>query len=161
MTMSQKEEEMLTVILKANCDVFAWSAQDMPSVDPNFICHQLSIDGQAKPIAQKKRKQGEEKREAVKQETRKLIFRARGTIPNLASQHGDGQESEWMCTDYTNLNKACPKDSYPLPSIDRLVDNVAGFTFLSFMDAYSGYNQIRMHPQDEEKTTFIIDEGAF
>ncbi|RDY02803.1 Retrovirus-related Pol polyprotein from transposon 17.6, partial [Mucuna pruriens] len=66
-----------------------------------------------------------------------------------------------MCTDYTNLNKACLKDSYPLPSIDRLVDNVAGFSFLSFMDAYSGYNQIRMHPQDEEKTTFITDEGAF
>ncbi|RDX63851.1 hypothetical protein CR513_57662, partial [Mucuna pruriens] len=56
-TMSHKEEEMLTAILKANCDVFAWSARDMPGVDPNFICHQLSIDGQAKPIAQKKRKQ--------------------------------------------------------------------------------------------------------
>ncbi|RDX73248.1 hypothetical protein CR513_47174, partial [Mucuna pruriens] len=66
-----------------------------------------------------------------------------------------------MCTDYTDLNKACPKDSYSLPSIDRLVDNVAGFTFLSFMDSYSGYNQIRMHPQHEEKTDFITDEGAF
>ncbi|RDX87340.1 hypothetical protein CR513_31199, partial [Mucuna pruriens] len=58
-----------------------------------------------------------------------------------------------MCTNYTNLNKACPKDPYPLPSIDRLVDGVLGFVLLSFMDAYLGYNQIRMHPQDEEKTT--------
>ncbi|RDX78617.1 Retrovirus-related Pol polyprotein from transposon 17.6, partial [Mucuna pruriens] len=66
-----------------------------------------------------------------------------------------------MCTDYIDLNKACPKDPYPLPSIDRFVDSVAGFTLLSFMDAYSGYNQIRMHPQDEEKTTFITDDGAF
>ncbi|RDX60861.1 hypothetical protein CR513_60964, partial [Mucuna pruriens] len=66
-----------------------------------------------------------------------------------------------MCTDYTDLNKACPKDPYPLPSIDRLVDGVSGYALLSFMNAYSGYNQIRMHPSDEEKTTFIIEEGAF
>ncbi|RDX79202.1 hypothetical protein CR513_40405, partial [Mucuna pruriens] len=66
-----------------------------------------------------------------------------------------------MCTDYTNLNKASPKDPYPLPSIDRLVDGVAGFALPSFMDAYSGYNQIRMHPQDEEKIAFITNDGAF
>ncbi|RDX65070.1 hypothetical protein CR513_56307, partial [Mucuna pruriens] len=66
-----------------------------------------------------------------------------------------------MCTDYTDLNKAFPKDPYPLPSIDRLVDGVAGFALLSFMDAYSGYNQIRMHPQDEEKTAFTTDDDAF
>ncbi|RDX76978.1 hypothetical protein CR513_42973, partial [Mucuna pruriens] len=56
-----------------------------------------------------------------------------------------------MCTNYTNLNKACPKDPYPLPSIDRLVDGVSGFALLSFMDAYS----------DEEKIAFITEEGAF
>ncbi|RDY05099.1 Retrovirus-related Pol polyprotein, partial [Mucuna pruriens] len=66
-----------------------------------------------------------------------------------------------MCTDYTDLNKVCPKDPYPLPNIDRLVDSVSGYEFLSFMDAYSGYNQIRMHPDDEEKTTFITNGGAF
>ncbi|RDY02805.1 hypothetical protein CR513_13698, partial [Mucuna pruriens] len=72
-TMSQKEENLLIALLKANYDVFAWSAWDMPGVDPNFMCHQLSIEKGAKPIAQKKRKQGEEKREAVKGETRKLL----------------------------------------------------------------------------------------
>ncbi|RDY04798.1 Retrovirus-related Pol polyprotein from transposon 17.6, partial [Mucuna pruriens] len=66
-----------------------------------------------------------------------------------------------MCTDYNDLNKACLKDPYPLPSIDKLVDGVAGFALLSFMDAYSSYNQIRMHTQDEEKTTFITDADAF
>ncbi|RDX67038.1 Retrovirus-related Pol polyprotein from transposon opus, partial [Mucuna pruriens] len=66
-----------------------------------------------------------------------------------------------MCTDYTDLNKACPKDPYPLPGIDRLVDGVSGYALLSFMDAYSGYNQIRIHPSDEENTTFITEEGAF
>ncbi|RDY14101.1 hypothetical protein CR513_00884, partial [Mucuna pruriens] len=66
-----------------------------------------------------------------------------------------------MSMDYTDLNKACPKDPYPLPSIDKLVDGVSGFALLSFMDAYSKYNQIQMHPRDEEKTAFIIDNGTF
>nr|KYP58024.1 Transposon Ty3-I Gag-Pol polyprotein [Cajanus cajan] len=66
-----------------------------------------------------------------------------------------------MCTDYTNLNKACPKDSYPLPNIDRLVDGAAGHKLLTFLDAYSGYNQIRMHPQDEAKIDFIIESANY
>ncbi|RDY13816.1 hypothetical protein CR513_01210, partial [Mucuna pruriens] len=66
-----------------------------------------------------------------------------------------------MCIDYTNLNKACLKDPYPLPSIDRLVDGASGFTLLSFMDAYSGYNQIKMNPRDEAKTAFITEAGAY
>nr|KYP72976.1 Transposon Ty3-I Gag-Pol polyprotein [Cajanus cajan] len=66
-----------------------------------------------------------------------------------------------MCTDFTDLNKACPKDSYPLPNIDCLVDGASGYELLSFMDAYSGYNQIRMHPADEDKTAFIADQANF
>ena len=62
-----------------------------------------------------------------------------------------------MCVDYTNLNKACPKDSYPLPNIDQSVDGAASHKILSFLDAYSGYNQIRMHPRDKEKITFMTD----
>jgi len=52
-----------------------------------------------------------------------------------------------MCTDYTDLNKACLKDSYPLPSIDRLVDGASGQEMMTFLDAYSEYNQIKMHDQ--------------
>jgi len=55
-----------------------------------------------------------------------------------------------MCTDYKDLNKACPKDSYPLPCIDRLIDGATGHTILSFLDAYSGYNQIRMHLRERK-----------
>ncbi|XP_072066967.1 uncharacterized protein [Arachis hypogaea] len=65
-----------------------------------------------------------------------------------------------MCVDFTDLNKPCPKDSYPLPNIDRLVDDTSSYQVLSFMDAYSGYNQIQMHPDDEDKTTFVTDKGA-
>ncbi|KAI5332064.1 hypothetical protein L3X38_022192 [Prunus dulcis] len=66
-----------------------------------------------------------------------------------------------MCQDYTDLNKACPKDSFPLPRIDQLVDATAGHELLSFMDAYSGYNQIFMHPPDSEHTAFITDKGLY
>ena len=66
-----------------------------------------------------------------------------------------------MCVDFTNLNKACPKDSYPLPRIDQLVDSTAGHKLLSFMDAFFGYGQIRMDEVDQEKTSFVTSQGLF
>ncbi|KAM1105265.1 hypothetical protein ACFX19_013758 [Malus domestica] len=66
-----------------------------------------------------------------------------------------------MCVDYTDLNKGCPNDSFPLPLIDRLIDSKAGCELLSFMDAYSGYNQILMNPPDQEHTTFTTDRGLY
>ena len=59
-----------------------------------------------------------------------------------------------MCVDYTNLYKACLKDPYPLPSIDALVDSTSGYKYLSFMNAYSGYNQIFISQEDMSKTAF-------
>ena len=63
--------------------------------------------------------------------------------------------------DFTDLNKVCPKDSYPLPRIDQLVDSTVGHRLLSFMDAFSGYNQIRMDETDQEKTSFVTSQGLF
>lgn len=63
-----------------------------------------------------------------------------------------------MCVDFADLNKTCPKDNVPLPKIDQLVDT-ARYSLLSFMDAFSRYNQIPMYEQDEESTTFIINQG--
>jgi len=61
-----------------------------------------------------------------------------------------------MCMDYTDLNRACPKDAYTLPNINRTIDGVAKHKMLIFLDAYFGYNQIRMDPKGKEKMTFII-----
>ena len=66
-----------------------------------------------------------------------------------------------MCVDFTNLNKACPKDSYPLLCIDQLVDSTAGHQLLNFTDAFSGYNQIKMDEADQEKTSFVTSQGLF
>lgn len=67
-----------------------------------------------------------------------------------------------MCIDFRNLNKASPKDDFPLPHIDILVDNTAGHSLLSFMDGFSGYNQIKIAEEDREKTSFstISDRGV-
>ena len=99
---------------------------------------------------------GEEWREAVKEEVdmlfhanfiREVTFSTWFANVVVVKKNND----RWrMCIDYTDLNRACPKDVYPFPSIDRLVDGAFGFQVLSFLDAYFGYNQIRMHPPDKE-----------
>ena len=66
-----------------------------------------------------------------------------------------------MCVDFTDLNRACPKDSYPLSRIDTMVDSTARHELLSFMDAFSGYNQIKMKEDNQEITSFITSQGIF
>ena len=66
-----------------------------------------------------------------------------------------------ICIAFIDLNKACPKDLYPLPNINHLVDNAFGFGMLSFRDAFTGYNQWKMHLDDEDKIAFITNEGVY
>ena len=66
-----------------------------------------------------------------------------------------------MCIDFTDLNKTCPKNSYPLPRVNVLVDSIAQHQLLSFVDAFFGYNQIRMDELDQEKTSFVTSQGLF
>jgi len=116
-----------------------------------------------RPVRQRRRKFNEERCLVVKEETQKLL--SAGHIREI-------QYPEWlanvvlvkkangkwrMCVDFTDLNKACPKDSYPLPNIDALVDSASGCKIMSFLDAFWGYNQIKMHPRDECKTTFTTE----
>ena len=66
-----------------------------------------------------------------------------------------------MCVDYKDLNKACPKDSFPLPNIDQMIDATVGHELMSFLDAYSGYNQIKINSEDQVKTSFITNFGTY
>ncbi|XP_015952928.1 uncharacterized protein LOC107477430 [Arachis duranensis] len=108
-------------------------------------------------VAQRKRKMSHERAEEVAMQSaslleagfiRELDYSTWLSNVVLVKKHN----GRWrMCVDYFDLNKACPKDCYPFPNIDALVDAAAGYRYLSFMDAYSGYNQISMHRPDEEK----------
>ena len=72
------------------------------------------------------------------------------------------ENGKWrLCIDVTDVNRACPKDSFPLPRIDLIVDATAGHELLSFMDAFSGYNQIKMDTSDQEKTSFVTGQGTY
>nr|KYP44754.1 Retrovirus-related Pol polyprotein from transposon opus [Cajanus cajan] len=136
-SLSQEDAEKLIEVLKANMSAFAWHVKDMPGVDPDFMCHKLAIDPRAKPVIQKRRKFGEDKRKAITEETDKLLtagFVREIQYPTWLANVVMVRKSsgKWrMCTDFTDLNKACPKDSYPLPNIDCLID---GATYQRLMD---------------------------
>ncbi|CAA7016767.1 unnamed protein product [Microthlaspi erraticum] len=129
--------------------------------------HELNVDPTFKPIKQKRRKLGHDRAQAVNDEVERLS--KAGSIVEVRYPEWlanpvvvKKKNGKWrVCVDFTDLNKACPKDSYPLPHIDRLVEATAGNELLSFMDAFSGYNQIQMHPDDREKTAFITDRGTY
>ncbi|KAF8080253.1 hypothetical protein N665_0961s0001 [Sinapis alba] len=157
----------LTIFLRANKSMFAWTTADMPGIDPAVTSHRLNVYPTYKPIKQKRRKLGSERAKAVNDEVDRLL--GAGSIAEV--KYPDWlanpvvvkkKNGKWrVCIDFTDLNKACPKDSFPSPHIDQMVESTAGNELLSFMDAFSGYNQIMMHPDDREKTSFITDRGTY
>ncbi|KAK1563647.1 hypothetical protein Q3G72_030594 [Acer saccharum] len=166
-SLSVHVKTQLVTLLRSYEDVFAWGHEDMLGVDPIVISHCLSINPESRPVVQKRRLFNPERSVAIKKEVEKLI--SVGSIREVKYPEWVAnvvlvkkKNSQWrMCVDFTDLNKACPKDSFPLPRIDQLVDATAGHELLSFMDAYSGYNQIRMNKADEEKTSFTTDQGLY
>jgi hypothetical protein len=158
---------VLVTFLQDNLDVFAWQISDMPGIPREVIEHRLGVDPAFKPIKQKERRNTPERREAIRLEVNKLLevgfIRLVDYSIWLANpilvEKSDGS---WrMCIDYTSLNKACSKDEYPLPRICQIVDSTASCELLSFLDAYSGYHQISLAVDDEEKTVFITPFGIF
>ena len=151
----------LTAFLRDNQDMFAWSHEDMPGIDPSIMVHKLNVSPSFSPIRQKKRVFAQERDKAIAEEVRKLLeadFIREVHYPDWLANVIMVKKAnrKWrMCADFTDLNKTCPKDSYPLPRIDTLVDSTARHQLLSFMDAFSGYNQIKMEETDQEKTSFI------
>ena len=125
------------------------------------------MDLERKPVQQRRRVFAPERNQAITNEVNKLLsigFIWEVYYPNwlvnvVLVKKVNGK---WrICVDFTDLNKACPKDSFPFPRIDQLVDSTAGHKLLTFMDAFSGYNQIKMAEEDQEKTAFITSQGLY
>nr|CAE05804.2 OSJNBb0046K02.14 [Oryza sativa Japonica Group]CAE75940.1 B1159F04.3 [Oryza sativa Japonica Group] len=129
--------------------------------------YHLAVKPDAKPRKEKLRKMSADRQEAAKAEVEKLL--KAGVIQEI--DHPEWlanpvlvrkSNGKWrMCVDFTDLNKACPKDDFLLPRIDQLVDSTAGCELMSFLDVYSGYHQIHMNPADIPKTAFITPFGTF
>ena len=150
-------------VISCHLDAFTWTASDMPGINTDFPCHHLTMDPKVRPVRQRRRKFNKERRLVVQEETKKLL--SVGHIREIQYPEWlanvvlvKKENGKWrMCVDFTDLNKACPKDLYPLPSIDALVDSALGCKMLSFLDAFSRYNQMKMHPRDECKTAFMTE----
>ena len=142
--------QALTTFLRENQDVFAWSHEDMPGIAPSVMVHRLNVSPSFPPIRQKKWVFAQERDRAIAEEVRKLQdveFIREVYYPDWLANvvMVKKANSNWrMCVDFTNLNKACPKDSYPFPRVDILVDLTTRHRLLSFMDAFSGYNKIKL-----------------
>ncbi|XP_027156819.1 uncharacterized protein LOC113757958 [Coffea eugenioides] len=160
------KEEMISLI-KDHRDVFAWSADEVVGVPPELMTHQLNVDPQARPVRQKRRHFGPERSQAISDEVDKFLpakmihevqYPTWLSNPVMVKKDTGGWR---MCVDFTDLNKACPKDCYPLPRIDALVDAAMGYEILCFLDAFKGYHQIGMSEEEQEKTAFYTDRGTY
>ena len=142
-------------------EVFVWKQKDMRGVDEAMITHRLNVNPSFKPVKQKRRSFAPGRQKAINEEVGKLL---------QAKEIREVEYPEWLsnvvlvkkangkwrlCIDFTDINRACPKDSFSLPRIDLIVDAMAGHELLNFIDAFSGYNQISMDPRDQEKTSHL------
>ena len=136
-------------------------AKDLQGVNYDLAQHNLNVSKGAKPRKQKLRKMSTERAEAAKAEVQRLLdagiirlVQYPEWLANVVMVRK--KNGEWgMCVDFTDLNKCCPKDPHPLPRINKLVDIVAGCEVMSLLDCFSGYHQIWLNSDDEEKTSFI------
>ena len=126
----------------------------MSGIPPSVIFHSLNVNHVVRPVKQNERKLGPERITTIRQEISKLlkadfiheVYYLDWLSNVIMVKKASGK---WiMCVDFTDLNKTCPKDSFSLPSIDRLMDTSFGHHILSFMDAFSDYNQIMIDPSD-------------
>jgi hypothetical protein len=158
---------VLVDFLRANANIFAWSPSDMPGIPREVAEHSLDILPHSRVVQQRLRRFDEERRRAIGVELRKLleagfikeVFHPTWLANPVLVKKKNGK---WrMCVDYTSLNKACPKVPFPLPRIDQIIDSTAGCELLCFLDAYSGYHQIKMKESDQLATSFITPFGMY
>ncbi|KAL0416934.1 UNVERIFIED_CONTAM: hypothetical protein Slati_3525300 [Sesamum latifolium] len=124
----------VTTFLRQNTDIFAWTANDITGIDPGVIVHLLNVDPAYPPVKRKKRHFGPIKDKVIQDEV----------------------GNKWrMCIDFRDINKAYPKDFYPLSRIDQLVGSTSSHELLSLMDASQGYHQIMLNPDDQKRVSFI------
>ncbi|GJV03738.1 reverse transcriptase domain-containing protein [Tanacetum coccineum] len=145
-TLTKKGRKELCALLRQNLDVFAWKPADMTGVPWHIAEHRLNVREGCLPIKQKKRGQAPERNKAIQEEVENLVdagimkevhYHSWLSNPVIVKKH----DGSWqMCVDFKDLNKACPKDGYPLPKIDCKLESLCGYPFKCFLDAYKGYH---------------------
>jgi hypothetical protein len=152
--LSLEEREEYIKCLTQNKDCFAWTYKQMPGLERSIAEHHLSLDSTVKPVKQGPRHMNPQVRAGVMEEIARLkavnfiepVTYTQWLSNVVPVKKKNGQIR--VCVDFRDLNKACPKDDFPLPLIEQMVDATTGHEALSFMDGYSGYNQILMAEED-------------
>nr|GEY16926.1 reverse transcriptase domain-containing protein [Tanacetum cinerariifolium] len=147
--------------------IFAWQPSDMTGVPRSIAEHRLNIREGYSPVRQKKRGQAPERAKAIQAKVQKLVeagimrevyYHVWLSNPVMVKKH----DGSWrMFVDFTDLNKACPQDCYPLPEIDWKVESLCSYPFKCFLDAYKGYHQIQLAEADKENTAFHTGHGVY
>ena len=163
----EEETAQLQEVLQKNADVFTWTHSDMTGINPVHFSHKLNVFPSTRPVRQRVRRFHLDRHQIIQAEVDNLLkagfireVRYPEWLSNVVVVPKKG--GKWrVCVDYMDLNDACPKDSFPLPRVDHIVDASARHGMLSFLDAFSGYQQIPMYPLDAEKTSLITPHGLF
>ncbi|CAN6557489.1 unnamed protein product [Malus baccata var. baccata] len=184
-SLTAQEEEKLLRVLKEFKSALGWTLADIKGISPTTCMHHIFLEEGAKPTREAQRRLNPPMMEVVKKEIIKLldcgviypISDSRWVSPVQCVPKKSGvtvvanAENElvpqriqtgWrVCIDYRKLNTTTRKDHFPLPFIDQMLERLAGYAFYCFLDGYSGYNQIVISPEDQEKTTFTCPFGTF
>ncbi|KAM2230551.1 hypothetical protein ACFX1S_014941 [Malus domestica] len=179
------EEEKLIRVLKEHKTAIGWTLADIKGISPTTCMHRIFLEEGAKPTREAQRRLNPPMMEVVKNEIIKLldcgviypILDSRWVSPVQVVPKKSGVtvvknaedelvptriQTGWrVCIDYRKLNNTTRKDHFPLPFIDQMLERLAGHSFSCFLDGYSGYNQIVIAPEDQEKTTFTCPFGTF
>ncbi|CAL8988225.1 unnamed protein product, partial [Prunus brigantina] len=179
------EEDKLIKVLKEFKSTIGWSIADIKGISPTMCMHRILLEEGAKPTREPQRRLNPNMKEVVRAEVLKLldvgviypisdskwvsaihVVPKRRGVTVVKNEHKELVETRpatsWrVCTDYRKLNSDTRKDYFPMPFIDQMLERLAGHTYYCFLDGYSGYNQIVIAPEDQEKTTFTCSFGTF
>ena len=183
--LSDAEEQRLLEILRKHKESIAWSIEDLKGISPSICMHKILLEENARPTVEHQRRLNPVMKEVVRKEVLKwlnagfiyaisdspwvspvYVVPKKGGFTVIRNDRNEliptRTVTGWrICIDYRKLNTATRKDHFPLPFIDQMLDRLAGHHHFCFLDGYSGYNQIAIAPEDQEKTTFTCPYGTF
>ncbi|RVW67914.1 Retrovirus-related Pol polyprotein from transposon 297 [Vitis vinifera] len=184
-TLTSDQEDNLLGVLRKCKKAIGWQISDLKGISPLVCTHHIYMEDDAKPVRQPQRRLNPHMQEVVRGEVLKLLqagiiypisdslwVSPTQVVPKKSGitvvQNEKGEEvstrptSGWrVCIDYRRLNSVTRKDHFPLPFMDQVLERVSGHPFYCFLDGYSGYFQIEIDLEDQEKTTFTCPFGTF
>ena len=172
------QEHNLLHLLKKNKQALGWKISDLKGINPSICTHHIYLEEESKAVRQPQRRLNPNLQEVVRVEVLKLlqagiiypisdstwvsptqVVPKKSGVTTVKNEKGEELSTRlttsWrVCVDYRRLNEVTRKDHFPLPFIDQLLERVSGYPYYCFLDGYSGYFQIEIAPEDQEKTTF-------